>query len=417
MARGALLLAGSPELRRIEMTEVAEPRGPLHGYRIIDATSMISGPLATRILGDQGADVIKVEPPRQGDPSRGLGGARREMSPIFATTNRNKRSIAIDLKQPRGLELLRALVRGSDVFVQNFRPGTAERIGIGADALRALHPRLIYASISGFGERGPYAHKRVYDPVIQAISGLADIQRAGGERPRMLRLIVPDKVTALTAAQAITAALLARERSGVGQHVRLAMLDAVVAFMWPEGMARHTFVGADIGSSRPPDVRDLVFETVDGWITAGTVSDSEWEGFTRAAEHPEWLEDRRFQTAAGRVKYADARLELMADVLRKRTSAQWLERLDAHQVPCAPILTREELLRHPQVLANELIVESEDPHTGRMRQARPAERFEATPSSIRRPAPVHGQHTDEILAELGLSSDAIRSLREAGCVQ
>lgn len=392
-------------------------RGPLHGYRILDTSSMIAGPLATRILADQGADVIKVETPRGGDLTRALGGAGRSMAPIFATVNRNKRSLALDLKQPGGLALLHRMVERSDVFVQNFRPGTAERMGIGAEELRRRNPRLVYASISGFGERGPYAHKRVYDPVIQAISGLADIQRAGGARPRMLRLIVPDKVTGLTAAQAITAALLARERTGQGQHLRLAMLDATVAFLWPEGMARHTFVGGDIGVTRPPDVRDLVFETADGWMTAGTVSDAEWEGFTRAVEHPEWLDDARFRSAAGRVKHADARLERMQEALRERTTAEWLERLDAHQVPCAPILSRDELLEHPQIVANELIVESDTPPTGRMRQPRPAERFDATPASIRSPAPLLGQHTDEVLGELGLGENELRALHREGTIR
>ena len=399
------------------MSDSTPTHGPLHGFRIVDTTSMIAGPLATRILADQGADVIKVEAPGAGDLTRALGGAGRSMAPIFATVNRSKRSVAIDLKQPGGLALLYRMVERSDVFVQNFRPGTAERMGIGAEELRRRNPRLVYASISGFGERGPYAHKRVYDPVVQAISGLADIQRAGGPRPRMLRLIVSDKITGVTAAQAITAALLARERSGQGQHLRLAMLDATVAFMWPEGMARHTFVGGDIGATRPPDVRDLVFETADGWMTAGTVSDAEWVGFTRAAEHPEWLDDARFRTAAGRVKHADARLDLMQEALRERSTAEWLERLDAHQVPCAPILTRDALLEHPQILANELIVESDDPQTGRMRQPRPAERFDATPSSIRRPAPLLGEHTDAVLRELGLCEDELSALRRDGAVR
>ena len=262
--------------------------GALHGFRIIDTTQLISGPLATMILGDQGADVIKVEPPGTGDLTRALGGAQRGLAPIFATTNRNKRSLVLDLKQPTGVEALMRLVKTADLFVQNFRPGTAERLGLGEADLRGVRPELVYVSISGFGERGPYAKRRVYDPVIQALSGLADIQRdPESGRPRMFRLIVPDKVTALTAAQAMTAALLARERTGCGQHVRLAMLDAVVAFMWPEGMARHTFTGGDVGGSRPADVRDLVFETTDGWITAGAVSDAEWRGLTRALGHPE----------------------------------------------------------------------------------------------------------------------------------
>jgi crotonobetainyl-CoA:carnitine CoA-transferase CaiB-like acyl-CoA transferase len=391
--------------------------GPLDGYRIIDVTQMISGPLATMILADQGAEVIKVEPPGRGDLTRTLGGARRSMSPIFATSNRNKRSIALDLKQDEGREILERLVEGADVFVQNFRPGAAERMGIGEEALLRHRPNLIYVSISGFGERGPYVGKRVYDPVIQALSGLAAIQGGGeGSRPKMMRLIVPDKVTALTAAQAITAALLARERTGEGQHVRLAMLDAVVAFQWPEGMARHTFVGGDIGASRPKDVRDLVFETSDGFITAGAVSDVEWQGLARVLDHPEWLEDDRFKTAAGRVKYADARLELTADVLRTRSSAEWLQRLDEAEVPCAPVLSREELVDNEQIRANELIVESEHPSAGRMREPRPPVRFERTPAELRIPAPDLGQHTDDILSEIGVQEGEIASLRAANVV-
>jgi len=391
--------------------------GPLAGFRIVDATQMISGPMATMVLGDQGADVIKVEPPDTGDLTRALGGAQRGMAPIFATTNRNKRSLVLDLKREGGVEALLRLVATADLFVQNFRPGTAERLGIGESHLRSARPDLVYVSISGFGERGPYANKRVYDPVIQALSGLADIQRdPESGRPRMFRLIVPDKVTALTAAQAMTAALLARERTGRGQHVRLAMLDALVAFMWPEGMARLTFTGGDVGVSRPESVRDLVFETSDGWITAGAVSDGEWRGLTRALGHPEWQDDRRFRTPAGRVKHADARLELTADALSGRSSAHWLGRLEAEGVPCAPILARSEIPDDPQVRANGIVVESVHPHAGPMREPRPAARFDATPASLRRPAPMLGEHSDELLAELGYSANEIGALRERGAL-
>ncbi len=390
--------------------------GPLAGYRIIDVTQMLSGPMATMMLADQGADVIKVEPPSTGDLTRALGGGSRGMAPTFATINRNKRSVVLNLKDRRGIELLERLVAGADLFVQNFRPGVADRMGIGEAALRRIKPNLVYVSISGFGESGPYVHKRVYDPVIQALSGLASIQ---GDpvtgRPRMIRLIVPDKVTALTAAQAMTAALLARERTGAGQHVRLAMLDAVIAFLWPEGMARHTFIGSAPVVVRP-DARDLVFETADRYITVGAVSDAEWAGLTHALGHPEWLDDPRFQTPAGRVKHADARLELTAEVLKTRTSAEWLARLEAEDVPCAPVLSRAEVIADAQVAANELIVESDHPQAGRMRQPRPAARFERTPAEIRSPAPLLGEHTDAVLTELGISPEQLAVLRAARVV-
>jgi crotonobetainyl-CoA:carnitine CoA-transferase CaiB-like acyl-CoA transferase len=391
--------------------------GPLAGYRIIDATQMISGPMATMILADQGADVIKIEPPDTGDLTRALGGRRHGMSPTFAVTNRNKRSIAINLKDARGLELIKQIVARADLFVQNFRPGVAERMGIGEGTLRAIKPNLVYVSISGFGETGPYVHKRTYDPVIQALSGLASIQRdTKTGRPQMLRVIVPDKVTALTAAQAMTAALLARERTGKGQHVRLAMLDAVISFIWPESMAAHTFVGPEKAITRPPNTRDLVFQTADGFITCGAISDSEWHGLCRALERPDWLKDERFKTPAGRVNYADARLELTAEVLQTKTSADWLALLDANQVPCAPILSREDLFTDPQVAANQLIVESTHPTAGAMRQPRPAARFEETPAELRSFAPVLGQHTDEVLREAGLGDEQIATLRAADVV-
>lgn len=392
--------------------------GPLTGYRVIDVTQMLSGPMATMMLGDQGADVVKIEPPDIGDLTRALGGKARPISPFFSTLNRNKRSVVLNLKDPAGVALLKRLVAEADVFVQNFRPGTAERLGFGEDVLRQVKEDLIYVSISGFGEKGPYVHKRVYDPVIQALSGLTDIQ-ADPEtgRPRMMRLIIPDKVTALTAAQAITAALLARERTGQGQHVRLAMLDAVVSFLWHEGMTQYTFMGSDIGVARPPDTRDLIFETADGYITAAAVSDKEWQGMTRALERPEWLEDPRFSTPASRVKYADMRLEMTAEVLKERTSAEWLKRLDAEQVPSAPVNRKPDVLTDPQVHANDLIVESDHPHAGHMRQARPAARFEGTPTELlRQPAPLLGEQTDAVLTELGLSAARLAELREAGTI-
>jgi crotonobetainyl-CoA:carnitine CoA-transferase CaiB-like acyl-CoA transferase len=376
---------------------------------------MISGPLATMWLGDQGADVIKVEPPGRGDLVRRLGSTRRGFSASFATANRNKRSIALDLKTDAGREVLWQLVESADVFVQNFRPGTIERMGFGDETLRARNPRLITVSISGFGETGPYAHKRVYDPLIQALSGLATIQGDRGQgRPRMVRLIVPDKVTALTAAQAITAALFARERTGQGQHVRLAMLDAMVALAWPEGMAGHTFVGDESDNPRAAMAQDLVFQTADGYMTAGAVSDAEWRGLAEALAHPEWLDDERFRTPALRVAYAKERLEQTAAVLVTRTTQEWLDRLDAFEVPCAPILPLAEVIEHPQIVANELIVESDHPHAGRLRQPRPAARFGETPASLDRPAPLLGEHSDEVCRELGLPDTGLTALRQRG---
>jgi crotonobetainyl-CoA:carnitine CoA-transferase CaiB-like acyl-CoA transferase len=392
---------------------VTEASGPLAGVRVLDLTSMISGPLATMILADQGADVIKVEPP-EGDLVRAMGPNRGGATATFLSANRSKRSLALDLKTDAGRAALLRLVPTADAFVQNFRPGAAERMGLGEAAVRALRPDIVYVSISGFGETGPYAGKRVYDPVIQALSGLAAIQadRDSG-RPRMVRTIVPDKTTALTAAQAITAALFARLRTGVGQHVRLAMLDATVAYLWPEGLAGLTFVGSEVKAPRAQLAQDLIFETTDGFITAGAVSDAEWRGMCRALERTEWLEDERFSTAAGRVVNVAPRLAMTAEVLSTRSSAEWLARLDAEGVPCAPVLSREAVIEHPQIRTNALIEESVHPAAGRIRQPRPPVRFEATPARITRPAPALGEHGREVLAEAGFAADEIDALRRA----
>jgi crotonobetainyl-CoA:carnitine CoA-transferase CaiB-like acyl-CoA transferase len=395
----------------------ASSDGPLSGIRVVDVTQNLSGPMATMILGDQGADVIKIEPPGIGDFTRAMGGSKRGVAPAFAVINRNKRSVALNLRDPRGLELLKRMVARADLFVQNHRPGVAERMGIGEAALRALKRDLVYVSISGFGESGPYAGQRVYDPVIQALSGLAAIQAdVETGRPHMIRLIIPDKVTALTAAQAMTAALFARQRTGEGQHVRLAMLDAVIAFLWPEGMAAYTFVGNNRSSIRAAKARELIFQTTDGFITAAANTDSEWRGLCRALEHPQWLSDERFRTPVDRIRNADVRLEMTAQVLKTRSSAEWLEQLRANEVPCAPVLNREEVLRNAQVIANQIVVESTHPHAGPMRQPRPAARFERTPASLRRFAPLLGEQTDEVLAESGITPDELSSLRSAGVI-
>ena len=391
--------------------------GPLDGYRVIDLTSMVSGPLATMMLGDQGADVIKVEAIGQGDHTRTGSNRSNGLSSGFLNVNRNKRSIAVNLKDPRGRDAVISLAAHADVFIQNFRPGVVERLGVGEPDIRAVNPGIVYVSINGFGETGPYAHKRVYDPIIQAASGLASVQGGSDDvRPRLVRTILPDKLTGVTAAQAVTAALLARERTGEGQHVRLSMLDAVVSFLWASDMGGQTFLEQAATEQRAASFIDLIYETKDGHMSVAVMSDGEWVGLTRALDRPEWLEDARFKTPALRDENIDDRLSLTQEVLRIRTTAEWMERLEAEGVPCAPVLTRSALVEHPQVAAAGTLVEVDHPFAGRLRQARPATRFEATPSSIRRGAPLLGEHTEELLAEAGLSATEIAALRDAGVV-
>jgi crotonobetainyl-CoA:carnitine CoA-transferase CaiB-like acyl-CoA transferase len=364
------------------------------------------------ILGDQGADVIKVEPPDGGDATRAGSNRRAGFTASFLNNNRNKRSIVLDLKTQGGLKAVMRLVADADVFVQNFRPGVADRLGVGEEAVRAVSPRIVYVSISGFGEKGPYAAKPAYDPVIQGFSGLATVQAGSDEaRPRLLRTILPDKLTAITASQAITAALLARERTGEGQHVRLSMLEAVLAFLWSSDMGSQTFVADEPARQEAASAIDLIYETADGYITAAALTDRQWAGLVRAVDRPEWLEDERFKTSALRQKHIDARLQLTQDVLIARSTAEWLERLTAAGVPCAPVLTRNEIIRHPQVQQMEIVVETEHPAAGRLRQSRPAARFSRTPAVIRRGAPELGEHTEEILADLGYTAADIVQLR------
>ena len=391
-------------------------KGPLSGFRVIDLSRVLSGPASTMLLSDQGADVIKVEPPA-GDITRQMGVGQAGMTSGFLNINRGKRAIAVDLKSKSGLAIVKRLAATADVFVQNFRPGAIDKMGLGASVIRELKPDIVYVSISGFGDKGPYAHKRVYDPVIQALSGITDIQADETDgRPRMMRTIIPDKTTALTAAQAITAALLARERSGSGQHVKLAMLDAMIAFLWPEGMINLTVVENDRDLHVGQLANDLVFKTTDGYITAGAMSDQEWQGLCTALEKPEWLEDERFSSTAARFINAKARIAGTAKVLETRSSAAWLQLLDEHGVPCAPILMRPQVIEHEQVKANELIEEYEHPGLGRVRQPRAAARFENTPGRPQPIAPRLGQHNQEVLAEVGYSADEIEDLRARGVI-
>ncbi len=382
--------------------------GPLDGIRVIDLTTVISGPVCTMLLADQGADVVKVEP-FGGDIARRTAGDG-EFTAMFVSSNRGKRSVALDLKQPPALEAVRRLIAGADVLVQNFRPGTMERLGLDEPAMRALNPGLVYVSISGVGETGPYVRKRVYDPVIQSLSGFTDVQadQASG-RPQMIRTIVADKTTAVHAAQAVCAALVARFRTGEGQHIRLSMLDTMIAFLWPEAMTQYTVVGKE-NAPQPAPRPDLIFKTLDGYITVGSLSDSEWRGLCGVIGRPEWIEDSRFRTPSARSVNAAERLTLVGEILAGGHSQDWLDRLDAADVPCAPVLRRGEVMDNVQVINNALIELMEQPALGTVRQPRPAARFDRTPARIGGPAPRIGEHTAAVLGEVGYSAAEIEAM-------
>ena len=390
--------------------------GPLHGYTVLELATMVSGPLATQLLGDQGADVIKIEEPQGGDLMRHLGPKRGGMTAIFTTVNRNKRSLALDLKTPEGFRVLEHLVEGADVFVQNFRPGRGEAHGprLRRDARAAPRPDL-RLDLGLRRDRSLRAEARLRPDHPGAVGAGRDPGRSrhrpaaddAHDHPRQDH----------------------RDDGGAGDHRRAARARAQRRgpARPPRHARRHgrrspgpkawspTPSSARAWPSRKPgSTADLVYETADGYITASTMSDAEWKGMARATGHLEWLDDARFATPGGRVANSDARLRMVGDVLRERTSAEWLAALEAEDVPCAPILSREELIADPQVAENELLVEEEHPLAGRIRYARPAARFERTPAAIERPAPALGQHNREILGQIGYSDQEIASLRERG---
>jgi crotonobetainyl-CoA:carnitine CoA-transferase CaiB-like acyl-CoA transferase len=389
--------------------------GPLNGFRIIDLSAMISGPMATMMLGDQGAEVIKIENPDGGDYVRKGANRQGGFSAGFLNNNRNKKSVAIDLKTECGKAVLYKLIKGADVFVQNFRPGVAERMGFGEQAVRAVQANVIYVSIAGFGFEGPFASRPVYDPLIQAMSGLTTVQAGSDEeRPRLVRTIVPDKTTAITAAQAITAALLARERSGVGQHVQLSMLASVVSFLWGSDMGSQTFAGHELPQQSAASFRDLVYETKDGFISVAVMSDKEWNNLTIALNKAEWLQDPRFKTPALRDKNINERLALIQETLLERSADDWVALLEANNVPCAKVLTRNEMIKHPQVEANNVLIEYDHPHAGRLRQSQPPAIFSATPAEIRYGAPALGEHTREEVEKLDFSKAEVDDMIASG---
>ena len=378
--------------------------GALKGIRIIDLTSMISGPSATMILGDQDAEIIKIENTSVGDYTRIVSTQRSGISAAYLNNNRNKKSVCIDLKAEEGKNILKKLIRTADVLVQNFRPGVMDRLGFGYSDVRAISPNIIYVSISGFGFTGPYKYKPVYDPLIQALSGLTTVQAGSDEeRPRLMRTILPDKLTGFATAQAITAALFHKAKTGEGQEVKISMLDAVISFLWGSDMGGHTFVGDELEKETAQSFIDLIYETKEGFISVAVQSDKEWLNICDAFNKKEWLSDPRFLTAELRHQNINERLELIQSELKKKTSDEWLKLLTAKDVPCAPVLTRKEMIKNEQVVANDIIKISEHPIAGKIRQSKLAASFSVTNKDDNLSAPTLGQHTKSVLSGLGFT--------------
>ena len=393
-----------------------EPGGPLTGVRVIDFTSIYSGPIATAILGDQGADVIKVEPAEGDLMRRGLP-QRNGIAAAFAMMNRNKRSLVIDPRKERGREILQNLIADADVVVENFRPGVMDRLGLGYDTLSKANPQLIFASINGVGSTGPYSTRRVYDAVIQAVSGIAALQADPTQgRPQMVNTLICDKITSINAAQVVSAALFARERTGKGQRVELSMLDSALNFIWPDGMFNYSFVGDDTEPVANLDHSLFVRETSDGYVAVMPVKAAEFEGTLKALNLDDLWGDPRFETPALRRENSLVLQGFLNGAYLNFTTDEICERLEANDVPYARINSRDDVVVDPQVVAMGALEQFDHHIGGPMRQPRPQGRFEGTPSTLYRSSPGLGEHTDEVLREAGLSETEIGDLRTAGIV-
>jgi len=374
----------------------------LEGIRVIDLTSHLSGPYCSMLLADQGADVIKVERPEEGDDARRMPPFVNGQSSPFMLWNRNKRSIALDLKSERDRALCRDLARGADVFLENFKPGTAARLGLGYPELSALNPRLVYASISGYGQTGPYSERPGFDLMMQAMSGIMSVTGPEDGPPHRLPLAICDIGAGMFAAIGILAALEARHRTGRGQQVDTSLHEAGVAFGLYE--AAHVFATGErparLGQAHRGGAPYQVFRTADGWVTIGPNTQPLWRKFCAAIERPELIEDARFKDNPSRVANRPALVALLEEVLVRRGTAHWVELLNGAGIPVGPVMTYDEVFEDPQVKARQMVTEIEHSAAGPMRTLGIPIKLSATPGRLRRPAPLLGEHNEEILAEL-----------------
>lgn len=382
--------------------------GALAGIRILEFATTLSGPLGTMILGDQGADVIKVEAPT-GDQLRSAGHSRggvEGFASAFLNTNRNKRSIVLDLKTADDLLKAQALAAQCDVVVQNFRPGVMDRLGLGYQAIKALNDDVIYVSIDGAGGSGPGAGRRYYDVVVQGMTGYAATQAGGSDgAPEVIKNAVVDKATSLNVAQAICAALVARERQGIGQHIHVSMLSAALSFLWPESLGEITFRGPNVVPSATMASSRYIFATRDGHIIAGFVTDGEWRALCAALSIDAAAEHPRFATMAERYRNISEANAIVADAIASWTTADLLARLGKTDAVFAPVNAVADIPGDEQIRAAGAILDLEHPIAGAYRQPAPVALFSETRSSIRRHAPLLGEHGTEIAEEFGIGGE------------
>jgi crotonobetainyl-CoA:carnitine CoA-transferase CaiB-like acyl-CoA transferase len=386
--------------------------GPLAGVRVLDVSNVITGPFCTMMMADLGADVIRIEAPA-GDILRHLSMTfKAGFGSWFVNFNRNKRSVVLDLKQPAARDAILEMAKQSDVFVQNLRPGVVERLGLDYAAVRAQNPKIVYLSISGFGPEGPYSHKPVYDPVIQGMSGLAFVQGGDG-KPTFLRTAIADKMTSMNAIYHVLAALVAAGRQGIGQEIKLSMIDSLLSFIAPDTMFGYTFVPDD--EFRHLSISNALLQpmrTKDGYIVVCAATDDQWQRMCRAMGKPEWI--TTYATPAVRAVSLPEILAAIDEFLPEKTSKEWLAIFEAADVPSGPVYTFDEALRDPQLLLNQTFVEYEHPVAGQIRGVNVPGKFSETETQIRRHAPGLGEHTVEVLQEFGLSQKQIATMIETG---
>jgi crotonobetainyl-CoA:carnitine CoA-transferase CaiB-like acyl-CoA transferase len=387
---------------------------PLEGTRVVDLTSNMSGPLATMVLADQGADVVKIEP-LTGDLIRTVGTGRAGMSAYFANLNRGKRSVAVDLSAAAGADVVRRLTSGADVFVQNFRPGVIERLGLDATSLMNANTQLVYGSISGFGLVGPLATQPAYDHVVQALSGFAAVQTLS-DGPDLVRQGAIDKASAYTLAQAITAGLLQRVSTGRGVRIDVSMLDVALAFLWPDGMMNNTCLG-DVEVLPPVSRSFRTTPTADGYVVLVTLTAKQWDGLVRA------ILTEQGDDTGGDLTKTDARMTGGAAImrrvrerLRELPTDEVIDRLRGADVPCAPVRALDELHLDAQIESSEILDEIDHPVMGRIRQPGPAPIVDGERPAPGMPAAQIGAHTREVLSEHGFSATEVADLLADGVV-
>jgi formyl-CoA transferase len=392
---------------------------PLDGVRVVDLTRVLAGPYCTMMLADMGADVLKVEIPGRGDDSRAWGPpwAGTE-SAYYLSANRNKRSITLNFRTEGGRRVLLDLVRRADVFVENFIPGSLDRLGLGYEDLKKVNPGLVYCSVSGYGYDGPYATRPGYDFIAQAEGGIMSVTGEPEGPPMKVGVAIADITTGMFAAAAILAALRHRDRTGQGQRVEVSLLESVVG--WLANVAMNYLVSGELprryGNAHPNVVPYQPFATSDGWVAIGVGNDAQFRRFCDVIGRPELADDPRFRTNSDRVINRDVLIPILEEIFKSRTTDEWIEALTAAELPCGPINTLDRVFRHPQVLHRRMVEEIDHPTAGRIKLVGIPYKFSATPLAIRRHPPTLGEHTEEVLRELGYSEAEVAALRAEGAI-